>query len=78
MLTELEKKIYEYSENFNKKVENIKKNQPEMKNTITAMKNTLEGINSSQGDTEECTCDLEDRIMEITQLAAQREKREEF
>ena len=38
MLTELEKRIEEHSENFNKQLENTKKNQSELKNTITKMK----------------------------------------
>ena len=38
------------------------------------MKNILEGVNSRLGDTEECTSDLEDRIMEITQSEEQKEK----
>ena len=40
------------------------------------MKNTLEGMNSKLGNTEECTSDLEDRIMEITQLEQQKENSE--
>ena len=36
------------------------------------MKNTLGGINSRIGDTEEYIGDLEDRIMEITQLEQQK------
>ena len=39
------------------------------------MKSTLEGINSRLGDMEECISDLEDRIMEITQSAQQKEKK---
>ena len=31
------------------------------------MKKTLKGINSRQGDTKECTNDLEDGITEFTQ-----------
>ena len=38
------------------------------------MKNTLEGINSRLSETEECISDLEDKIMEITQLEEQKEK----
>ena len=38
MLTELEKRIEEHSENFNKQLENTKKNQSELKNTMTKMK----------------------------------------
>lgn len=37
MLTELWKRIDEFSENFNKQLENIKKNQSELKYTITEM-----------------------------------------
>jgi len=35
MLSELGKRIDEYSKNFNKELENIKKNQSELKNTIS-------------------------------------------
>ena len=41
---------------------------------ITKMKNTLERINRRLSDTEECTRDLEDRIMETTQSEQQKEK----
>ena len=61
MLTELWKRIAEYSESFNKELENSKKNQSELKNTTTEKKNTLKGINSTLGDTEEHISDLEDR-----------------
>lgn len=44
ILTRLERRVDELSENFNKEIENIKKNQLEMKNTINEMKNTLEVI----------------------------------
>lgn len=40
-----ERRIFEFSKNFNKKIENIKNNQPELMNTITEMKNILERIN---------------------------------
>ena len=67
MLTELWKRIEEHSKNFNTEVENIKKNQSQLNNTITEMKNILEGIKSGLSDTKECICNLEDRIVEITQ-----------
>ena len=38
------------------------------------MKNTLEGINRRLGDREECTSDLEDKVMEIIQSKQQKEK----
>ena len=44
----------------------------DLKNIITEMKNTFRGINSRIGDTEEYISDLEDRIMEITQLEQQK------
>ena len=37
------------------------------------MKNTLKGMNSRLGDKEECTADLEDAVMEVTQTE-QKEK----
>ena len=50
MLTELEGKTDECSENFKKELETIKNNQSELRNTITKMKNTLQGINSRLSD----------------------------
>ena len=52
ILTELEKRIAEHSENINKELENIKRNQSHVKDVIMEMKNTLEGINNTVGDTE--------------------------
>ena len=74
MLTELERRLDEHSDNFNKELENIKKNQSELRNKIIEMKSALEGINSRVGDTEEHISDFEDRIMEITQTEQQKEK----
>ena len=46
-----------------------------MKNSIMERKNTLEPMNSRLSDIEEWMhCDLEDRIMEITQSEQQKEK----
>ena len=45
MLMELGKRIEEYCEYIDKKLENMKKNQSEMKTMITTMKYTLEEIN---------------------------------
>ena len=72
MLTELRKRIEEQSENFKKELENIKNNQLELKNTIIEMKNTLEGINSRL--IQKNVCDMDDRIVEITQSEQQKEK----
>lgn len=39
-----------------------------MKNKVSEMKNTLEGINSRLNDTEKWISELEDRVMETTQV----------
>ena len=46
-----------------------------MNNTINEMKNTLEGINSRVNEAEERISDLEDRMVEITAMEQNREKR---
>ena len=46
-----------------------------VKNTITEMKNTLEGINSRSKHAEDQSSDLENSVVEITQLVyPQKEK----
>lgn len=52
MLIELGKRIDEYIDNFNKKLENKKTNQWKLKDSINEVKNVLERINGSLGDTE--------------------------
>ena len=75
MLTELEKRIDEHSEKFNRKLNrNYRKEPVRMRNTITEVKNILEGINSRLGDKEECISGLKDRIIEITQSEKQKQK----
>ena len=46
-----------------------------MNNTITEMKNTLEGINSRITQAEEQITDLEDRMVKITAIEQNKEKR---
>ena len=46
-----------------------------MNNTINLIKNSLEGINSRITDTEEWISDLEDKIVEITTVEQNKEKR---
>ena len=59
----------EYSENFNKEIENVRKNQWQLKDTITEIKKyILEGINSRLDDEEKHISNLEDRVVEITQV----------
>ena len=50
----------------------MKKNQLDS-NTITEW-NTLKGINSRWLDAEECISDLQDRIVESTQVEQQKDK----
>ena len=73
MLSELEKRTDEHSENFNEKLENREKNQSELKNKIMEMKNSLEGINSRVDDTEEWISNLDERLEEITQAKQKKE-----
>lgn len=61
------------TEIFNKELETSFFKESELKIKITE-RNTLEGINSRFSDTEDCVSDLENRIMEITQLGQQKEK----
>lgn len=44
MLSELRRRMDEYSDKFKKESENLKKNLTELRSTITEMKNTPEGI----------------------------------
>ena len=46
-----------------------------MNNIISAMKNTLEGINSRITETEEWVRDLKDRMVEITAMDQNKERR---
>ena len=75
MLTELERRIDEHSENFNKELGNIKRNQSELKNTIMEMKNFLEGLKSRVDDMEAQISKLDERLEEITQAEQIKEKR---
>ena len=58
-----------------KKQKNIKKSQSkELKNTVTEMTNALEVINRRWEDAEDWISDLEDTVVEITQLEWQKIK----
>ena len=59
----------------NKHLEELKNKQTEMNNTITEMKNTLEGINSRITGAEEWISDLDDRMVELTAMEQNKEKR---
>ena len=74
MLTDLGRRMDEFSEAVKKVMEDIKMNQSEMKNTILEMKNSLEGLKSRVEDTEEWICELDERL-EMTQAEQVKEKR---
>ena len=71
----MEARIEKMQEMFNKDPEELKNKQTEMNNTITEMKNTLEGISSRITESEEQISDLEDRMVEFTVTAQNKEKR---
>ena len=60
---------------FNKDLEELKNKQTEMNNTITEIQNTLEGINSRITEAEEQISELEDRMVGITAMEQNKEKR---
>ena len=74
MVTKLRTRIVEHSENFSKVLDNIRKNQSELKNTIIERKNTLQGINSRLEDTEEWNSNLQNKIVEITQVDGKKKR----
>ena len=62
-------------ETFNKDLKELKSKQTKMNNTINAIKNSLEGINSRITEAEERISDLEYKIVEITTIEQNKEKR---
>ena len=75
MIQNLGNRIDKMQETFNKDVEELKRNQAMMKNTINEIKNALEGINSRITEAEEQTSELEDKMVEITAVEQNKEKR---
>ena len=77
----MEAKIEKMQEMFHKDLEELKnKHLEELKNkhinnTVTEMKNTLEGINSRITEVEEWISYLEGRMVEITAVEQNKEKR---
>ena len=60
---------------FNKDIEELKSKQTIMNNTINESKNSLEGINSRITEAEPRISDLKDKIVKITTLDQNKEKR---
>ena len=71
----MEARIKKMQEMFKTDLEELKNKQTEMNNTTTEMKITLEGVNSRITEAEELISDLEDRIVEITAMERNEEKR---
>ena len=71
----MEAKVEKVQEMFNKGLEELKNKKTEMNNTITEMKNTLEVINSRITEAEEWKSELEERMVEITTVEQNKEKR---
>ena len=75
MIQNLGNRIDKMQETFNKDLEERKRNQTMMNNTIHEIKNSLEGINSRITEAEEWISDLEGKIVEITTVEKNKEKR---
>ena len=71
----MEAQIEKMQEIFNKDLEELKNKLTEMNNIVTEMKNTLEGINSRVTEAQEWINELKDRIVEVTAMEQNKEKR---
>uniref|UniRef100_A0A8D1UFI0 L1 transposable element RRM domain-containing protein n=1 Tax=Sus scrofa TaxID=9823 RepID=A0A8D1UFI0_PIG len=73
----LEAKIDTLQETWSKEIQDIKLKQVEMQNTITEIKkkNSLEAANSRIQEAEEGISEVEDRLVETTDVEQKREKR---
>ena len=68
MTQTLRNRMEKIQETFNKDLEELKSKQTVMNNTITEIKNTVEGISSRITETEKQTSELEDKMVEITEI----------
>ena len=75
IIQNLGNRMEKIQEKFNKDLEVLKSKQTMMKNKINETKNSLEGINSRITEAEEWINDLEDKIVEITTVEQNKEKR---
>ena len=60
---------------MSKEIQDIKLEHEEMQNAIIKMKNLLEAVNSRIQEAEELISEVEDRLVEITDVEQKREKR---
>ena len=73
MVQNLGNRMQKIQETFNEDLEELKRKH--MNNTINEIKNTLEGINSRITEAKERISHLEDKIVEITTVQQNKEKR---
>ena len=74
-INNLETRIEQMQEMFNKYLEEIKKSELKMNNAINEIKNTLEGTNSRITEAEDRISEVEDKMMEINEAERKREKK---
>ena len=77
MIQNLGNRMEKIQEMFNKDLQELKSKQTVMNNTITEIKNTLEGINSRITEAEEWISELEEKMVAITAVEQNKEKRNE-
>ena len=75
MIQNLGNRMEKIQETFNKDLEELKSKQTMMNNTINEIKNSLQGINRRITDAEERITNLEDKIVKITIVEQNKEKR---
>ena len=69
------KKLSQNFSNLNKDLKIQRNDKMETKNVTVEMKKSLQGINSKSVDTGEWMSNQENRIVEVTQLEDQKEKK---
>ena len=73
ILKELKMNFYSKADYFKRELTTIRRNQEKLENSFAKMKAELKVVHSRMNNAEKCISDLEDRIMEITQLEQQME-----
>ena len=78
MIQNLGNRMEKTQEMFNKDLEELNSKQRMVKNTINEVNNSVKGINSTITEAEEQISDLEDKIVAITTVDQNKEKRIEY
>ena len=74
MIKNLENRMDKMQESINKDLEELKNKHTETSNTSTEIQNTLEELNSRKSEAQEWISELEDKMVEITSEAQNKEK----